>query len=148
MEDNITNQQLVTLYDENPEVSIEMLAENFGYELEAIKMTLSASSVRYRKEMKKDETTFTDDDYEVAKKTMCRLMNAEVEAVALRAATFVINEHKGRHNLENHKNLGTNINIINVHVQKARQALAMSKAQKPVVDINSMKQLREVEVAA
>jgi hypothetical protein len=137
----MTKEQLVTLYDENTDVNVQMLADNFGYELEAVKMILASGSTRYRKEMRKDETVFSDDDFELAKKTMVRLMqDSEVDAVKLRAANFVINEHLGRNKMENAKNLGGNINVINIHVQKAREALARSKGQ--LVEVEATKELQ------
>jgi hypothetical protein len=143
----MTNTQLVILYDENPDITVEMLAENFGYELEAVKMVLSSSSSRFRKEMRKEESVFTDGDFDLAKRTMVSLMKeSEVDAVKYRAATFVINEHLGRNKLENAKSLGHNINIVNVHVQKGRAALELSKSQKPVIDVETAKQLREANV--
>lgn len=145
----MTNSQLITLYDENPDVTVEMLAANFASDVEAVKMVLAAGSSRFRKEMRKDETVFNDLEFDLAKQAMVSLMKgAEVEAVKLRAATFIINEHLGRNKLENAKNLGQNINVINIHVQKARQALAASRNQTPVIDLESAKQLRECEVAA
>jgi hypothetical protein len=145
----MTNEQLVTLYDENPDVTVEMLSDNFGYELEAVKLALAGSSTRYRKELRKDDTIFTDEEFDMAKRGMVELAKrAEVEAVKFRALKFVIDEHMGRNKTESAKGAINNINIVNVHVQKARQALAKSKAQKPIVDVESMKQLREVEVAA
>jgi hypothetical protein len=137
----MTKEQLVTLYDENTDVTTQMLADNFGYELEAVKMILASGSTRYRKEMRKDETTFSEDDFDIAKRTMVNLMKeSEVDAVKYRAATFVINEHLGRNKLENAKNLGGNINVINIHVQKAREALARSKGI--VTEVTDVKELQ------
>jgi hypothetical protein len=137
----MTKEQLVTLYDENTDVTTQMLADNFGYELEAVKMILASGSTRYRKEMRKDDTVFSEDDYDIAKRTMVNLMKeSEVDAVKYRAATFVINEHLGRNKMENAKNLGGNINVINIHVQKAREALARSKGI--VQEVTDVKELQ------
>lgn len=137
----MTKEQLVTLYDENTDVTTQMLSDNFGYELEAVKMILASGSTRYRKEMRKDETVFSEDDYDIAKRTMVNLMKeSEVDAVKYRAATFVINEHLGRNKMENAKNLGGNINVINIHVQKAREALARSKGI--VQEVTDVKELQ------
>lgn len=138
--------QLVQLYDENEEVTVEMLAQNFHLEVEAVKMALAASSKRFRKELKKDDEVFNDEEYNVAKSAMVNLVRySEVDAVKFRAANFIINEKLGRNKLQNARNLQGmgNINIVNLHISQARKALEQSKKQNIVIDVESAKQLRE-----
>lgn len=138
----MTAVQLATLYDENPDITVEMLANNFGYEVAAVKLELTASSKRFRKEIRKeeDEAMFTAEDKEIAKRAIMDLIQySEVDAVRGRMAQFALTADKDR--LDAAKKVGGNINVINIHVQKAREALRKSKEQ-GVIDVESTKQLQ------
>ena len=102
--------------------------------IESVKISLLQNSAKYRQDIKTPENNkdFTDDELETAKITMARCMNAEDEHLAFKAAKFVFNERKGRHNVRSLlKNVNLNVNLINVQMQKAREAKtrALTKSQ-------------------
>jgi hypothetical protein len=138
----MTAVQLATLYDENPDITVEMLASNFGYEVEAVKLELSASSKRFRKELKKDEDDcmFTADEKAAARRAIMDLIQySEVDAVKGRMAQFVLTADDNKAAAAK-KHIGGNINVINIHVQKAREALARSKGI--VQEVTDVKELQ------
>jgi len=121
---------------ENDNLSPEQICEALGDEMciESVKISLLQNSAKYRQDIKTPENNkdFTDDELETAKITMARCMNAEDEHLAFKAAKFVFNERKGRHNVRSLlKNVNLNVNLINVQMQKAREAKtrALTKSQ-------------------
>lgn len=122
----MTNQQIVKLYEDS-NLAIEELASVFSIEPEAVKLALVNGSTKYRAELKKDPSLFTEADLDSAVMTMNQLLTAEQEGVRYRAAKFIINEKKGRHDIKNVKNLNLNVNIFNdqMRMEKMKRAMAI-----------------------
>jgi len=132
------NQQILTAY-EDCGMTPEQIAEDFNYELQAVKMILLAHSQAFSdKQLTKDnkredssnDNLFSDTDLQLAKNTIKELASsAEIEAVKFRAAEFIINEKKGRNDVKNLRDMsnGINITIISETMSRAREAMAKAK---------------------
>lgn len=127
------NIQIAQLYDGDPQITVQHIAEQLGYEEGAVKMVLAACSKRYRKEIRQadDMDTVIDDDmYEAAKMTLYQLMiGAENEKVRADIAKFAINEKKGRHDKKEPIGINVNINNFNDIFAKAHDAIKAAKAK-------------------
>lgn len=130
----MTNNQIVALF-ENSQLGVGELAEVFGMEEESIRVALVQGSSKYREQLKKDPSTFSEGDYEAARMTMVQLLTAEEAGVKFRAAKFVINEKKGRHDTKNIQQLNINVNLFNEKYKKAKEAAA--RATGTAIDIES-----------
>lgn len=122
----MNNHQIISLYEQGLE--IETIAQLAQLEVETIKLLLISESSKYRKEVKEGKASFGDEDMEAAVSTMSSIMkHAENEGVRFRAAKFIYNEKLGRNNLNDLKNLNVNVNMINIQMEKAKEALRRGK---------------------
>ena len=127
----MTTEQIIRLYEDD-NISVEELAEAFPeLNIEAIKIALANGSSKYRKAVVKDSQMFGEDTFEAAKTVMASLIYAEEPTIKYRAAKFILNENKGRHDLKDMKsnNLFGNVNLINIHLEKARKRIAESEVE-------------------
>lgn len=131
--------QIVELY-ESCGLSAEQIAESQDLDVATVKLALSQYSPKYRSALRENEETFTEDEYTAAKQAIASLLYAEDENTRLRAAKFVINEAKGRHNIKQIVTPEANFNIliINQQMAKARESLEKSKSKAPpIIDVES-----------
>src|SRR2546430_16252446 len=124
----MTNTQIVELY-ERGDMSIEDIAKEFSLEVEAVKMTLISGSTKYRRALKEEKELFTKSDLEAASQIMSSLLYAENEAVRYRASRFIINEKCGRNDVKELQNVNLNVNLINMQLSKAREAIERGKCK-------------------
>jgi hypothetical protein len=126
-----SNTQIIALYDSNTDLTVDAIAAAFGKEVEAIKMVLLAGSVRYQSEVRQNPDLFTSEDELIARDTIKRLCHSEIDGVALKAATTLIDERKGRRNVKHQaKAVGSiNINVFNNYLQKGRERLKEIKGE-------------------
>jgi hypothetical protein len=128
----MTNLQIVSLYEKG--LTPEEIQTAFPeLSIEAIQMALAAGSVDYRADVRKGEQLFPEETKKAALMTMTQLLYAEEATLRYRASKFIINETEGRHNIVNNLQKGGNINvnIINVQLQKAQEALKRAKSIEP-----------------
>lgn len=139
-----TAQQIVTLFEEVG-LTPEQIAEDQEMDISVVKLALTQHSPQYRSALRENEETFSDDEYNAAKMAISGLVFAEDESVRLRAATFVVNEKKGRNNIlcnKNGRQLGNNTNfnilVVNQQLARAREALDKSKGNtSKVIDVET-----------
>lgn len=129
----MTNKQIVLAYEEG-KLSVKEIAEQFQIEEESVRIALAADSGEFRKELKKDKT-FTEETLDNAVQVMSTLLFSEHDHVKLKASKFIINEHKGRHDVKNLKTLSINVNLINTQMRRAKEALQKTRT----IDIESEK---------
>ena len=135
---NTTNDQVVKLYEEfsmGPEEISEALG---GLSEEGVRIILAARSRKFRGEAKaKGEFA---DVVEEAKSVMASLMHyTEQPGVMYKAAKFIINENKGRHDVKSKggelRNLNVNVRVISEHIEKAKAA--KEAARNKIIDVPS-----------
>lgn len=137
----MTNEQIVTLY-ESSGLTIDELSQTFELPHEVIKIALASRSAKFHKDIKKDKTLFDESALDEAVIVMRQCLYAEESSTKIRAAKFIINEAKGRHDVANVKNLnGINLNLINIHYQ---QALAAKNKAKGIQTPSVSQELIEV----
>lgn len=135
MEVNMTDQQIVTLY-ESSGLSVEEIADSLQMDKEVITLALAGNSAKFNKLAKKDNALFNEKDEERAVMVMRNCLYSEDPNTQFRAAKFMINERKGRHDvLGGIKSLKVNVYTINEQLKKGYQAIAASKEQ--VIDVQS-----------
>ena len=123
------NTQVIAAY-ENTKMSADEIADSLGMDLLAVKTILSMESAKYRKDTKEDVTEEELDEMFGVVKDIARsgLTRVQQPGVALRAATFLINEKKGRNDPRNLlKGLvgsGITITMINDRLAGMKQAKA------------------------
>lgn len=131
----MTDQQIVTLYEVS-NLSPDQIAESLNLEKEAVVLALAGRSSKYNKLARKDTALFNEQDEERAVMVMRNCLFAEDSNVQFRAAKFMINERKGRHDpLNGIKTLNITVHSINDQVKRAKQALEASK--NTVIDVPS-----------
>ena len=109
----------------------------------AVKVALLQNSAKYRTDIKvpENDKDFSDNELEEAKVAIARCMNAEDPHLAFKAAKFVFNERKGRHNVRSlMKNVTLNVTMLNQQMQNARAA--KERAAKKITEL-PVKQLVE-----
>jgi len=126
------NVQIKELYDKS-DMQPDQIAEALSVDEHSVKMVLMGSSSKFRNEVKKNPSLFTQDEFDMAKQRITSLVFAENENVAFRAAKFVINENKGRHDLQHVKNLNVNVTLLNDQLVNMKKAIEKGKAK--VIDI-------------
>ena len=88
--------QIVKAY-ETLHLDLEEIAREVEVSIFEVKSVLNQYSQMYRMDCKEDkDLDFSDDELLVANSTIVKLMNSEDDHVALRAATFVRDDKKGR----------------------------------------------------
>lgn len=123
----MTNEQIVVLY-ESSGLTIDELSQTFELPHEVIKIALASRSSKFHKDVKKDKTLFDESALDEAVMVMRQCLYAEESSTKIRAAKFIINEAKGRHDISNVKNLnGINLNLINIHYKQALEAKNKAK---------------------
>ncbi len=128
---NLSNDQIVALYDKSG-ISVDKIAELFELPQDVIIMALAGKSSKFREDYKDDECIFPKDTQKLAAAVMSECLHEQDANIRIRAAKFIINEAKGRHDVSNFKNLNVNVNILNDHYSKAMAAIQKSKEQKVV----------------
>jgi hypothetical protein len=131
---------IITLY-EKENVPIEDIAEGLGLTSDQVKLSLAQYSSKFRKLAKQDDTLFDDSVLALARNKMVELATqSSNEGIAYRACKFIINENKGRHDVDKVKGAQINILSINEQMREAVDTINRSKAKhnmKEVVDIPS-----------
>lgn len=133
------NIQIVAAY-EQAGLAPEDIAEQFGWEVEAVKAVLmSCSKVFYARVVAQEKTTedpspnianeeaplFNSQEVDEAKRAIAMLVTStEDDHIKLMASKFVINEAKGRHDVKTLKHATFNISLINDRMLKAKQVQA------------------------
>lgn len=127
------NQQVVAAYEECG-LSPEEIAREFGYDLSVVKQTLLTGSSKFvdacgfQGEVAENKELFNQSDLEDAKGVMKELMtSSEIDMVRLKAATFIIDEAKGRNDIKALKSTAINITEIQRVMNQARSAMARAK---------------------
>lgn len=137
----MSNTQIAALYEVEG-LDPNTIADALGYSVEAVKMALMSGSAKFRRDQKKDDSLFTEDDRKAASEIMKSLMySEESDNIKFKSARYVLDEMAGRHDVEHKKDMGFNVNIINVHMAKAEEAIKAALA-KP---INKPRELVAVE---
>ena len=139
------NHQVVTMYEEL-RCTPEEIAHGLDLDLQAVILTLATNSKKYRLDKTKEQkgedakvvtgdvVLYQSDEVNEAAEVIASLMrHSEDEHVRMRAATFVINESKGRHDVKTVKNLNINVNFINEQMRRAREA--KERARNKVIDV-------------
>lgn len=139
--------QLVSLFENSPELPLEQIAESEGIELGALKAILYANSGVYRAKLKEGESDtkpnpldLTEHDEEIANAVFRRVAQfSDDDSVALKAAMFIKNERRGRHDVKaGLRNLNFNVAVLQEHWAKAAEAIKCNAS--------STKQLKTVDV--
>jgi hypothetical protein len=130
------NQDILNLYEQG--LSPECIAEDLGWEVEAVKAILGSQSTLYRSKIKSGEECedITDEEYrELLKAYKSVAIYSDVDAVRERALRFLINERKGRNDNEGILRGGNfNITLINAHIKNAKQEM------KRILDVEVVKE--------
>ncbi len=144
-----SNQYVVASYAQG--ITPEEIAEDTGWELEAVKMALLQDSPLYRERALAgrgdnlalaDEAVFSKRDLTMAKNTIKQLcQESEIDSVKFKAAEFIVNEYKGRNDLRMLKNSGFSIVMVSESMSRAREAMHRDK-------IKSAKRVVELEGVA
>lgn len=131
------SEQIKTLY-EIEKLSLQDIAEQLDTPLDTVKIALLQYSPKFREDIKTDKTKdFTDDELEVAKQAISRLMYAEDDNIAFKAAKFIFQERKGRNDPRTLiKNVNLNVTLINTQMQKAREA--KQRAVKEEIEVKNL----------
>lgn len=106
------------------------IATALDYEESSVKLVLASASTVYRQRHAKGsaEETFSVNEYDLARRTMSELLEtAENEAVKYRCAKYIIDETKGRNNINPLAGVQVNINVLNETVKRAREAIQLAK---------------------
>lgn len=142
------NQQIIAAY-EDAGLEPDIIAEQFGWEIEAVKAILMSGSKKFYDlvtgqnqtpnpalpagdTQQKEKPLF--DDYEVrrAKEAIAGLVtSSEDDHIRLMASKFVINEAKGRHDVKSLGGVQINISVINDRMKAAKEA------QKKAIEVAS-----------
>jgi hypothetical protein len=134
----MTNVAIVKLYEED-NLPVEDIALAYGLTKEQVELALAQGSVKFRAAVKKDPTLFSDSTFNIAAQTMEQALYAEHPDgtidynTRVRAAKFIINEHKGRHDIKAVQGLNINVSNFNVQLKNAMEALV--KGKQKVIDI-------------
>lgn len=139
------NAQIVQMYEEL-DLSPGEIAETLEIDEQAVHLTLASNSVKFRKEKAIEKAgndssyaqvnadLFTKGDVDEAAAVIANLCKfSEDEHIQMRAANFIINEAKGRHDLKHIKNLNLNVTLINDQMKRAREAKERAKSK--VIDV-------------
>lgn len=126
--------QIVALFEEE-HLKPDEIAQCMSMEEEAVKIALASNSREYNKLAKKNDAFFSNTDMENARMVMSGLLFSEHPILQYRAAKFVINENKGRHDVQQIRGLNINVNILNEQMKKAKEALKSGREK--VIDIPS-----------
>lgn len=119
-----TNQDIVSLYEQG--LSIDEIACELGWEREAVKAILLVNSKLYKEQCQTQEGAeqeITDDEYKEILKAYKQLaIYSDVDSVRERALRNLINERKGRNNIQGLlKGTNFNITLINAHIKNAKE---------------------------
>ena len=125
------SQQVVSAYESG--LSVEDIAAQLDYEVEAVKATLGQFSSQYRENAKeKVSLKFTENEQEEAKQTITRVMqNTEDDNLRLRAAIYIRDDAEGRldNPLKGLKNINVTISVFNQQLLLARKAKERSRTK-------------------
>lgn len=145
--------QICTMYEELGHTP-EQIAEYLGdLDASAVKMILAANSSMYREELRRvkknidlikpNHSYFSDDEAEEAAQIVLSLARcAENETVRYRAAKYVHDDFRGRHD-KNFTSLKVNVHVLNEQFKRAREAKELAKQK--VIDVPSSEcKLQEV----
>lgn len=134
----MSNEQIVSLY-EGAELTVEELANEFcDGNVTLVKMALIAGSSKYRSLARKSkDETFTDADFEEAKFIMKSCLFAENEAVKYRAAKYIIDDKRGRHDLTVVKDANVNVTLVNLQLQRAMKAVEKGRT----IEVEAVEQI-------
>jgi hypothetical protein len=132
----MTNIQIKELY-EKQNMAPEQIAEALGLEVDSVKFTLASASGKYRRAIDGDKTFEQTVMAEAVSVIGELLYDTDNPNIRLKAAKFVINENKGRHDVDAVKNLNINVNVFNMQLKQAREQLKRAKEANgaPVVDV-------------
>mgnify|MGYP007068387253 CR=1 FL=1 len=118
------NEQIVAAFEDN-NMSIEEIADDFGYDALAVKAILMQNSVAYRKQMKiNPDMNFTEDEAVEMRNIVVSLARyAENQDLQFRCARYILDDLKGRLDMGNQvKNININITNFNEQMKRARAA--------------------------
>ena len=133
--------QILTAYEGG--LTPEEIAWDLGLEVETVKLSLSQTSVRYRKLLKEAEAgnkeiVSKDEGQEMLGILMRIARDQELEnpGVSFKAAKYVLEESMGRNHRRVNEvgNGGININIFNDNLAKARNRALVLKAKAGLIE--------------
>lgn len=133
------NQSIVTAFEELG-MTPEQIAEQEGYDIVSIKSILMQNSSLYRKACKvEDSLDFTDEEAQMAKSVLVNLARySEDENLQMRAATFIIQDKKGRLDLKNQMTgMNVNVALFDSQLVRALEAVARAKEPKRIVNVEA-----------
>jgi len=142
------NRQIIDLYEIHG-LNAEQIAESLDLDTVAVKCVLQSDSVLFRKETSKDPTLVDISEVAEAKKAIVGIMRyTEDDNLRMRAARFIFDEGKGRHNIIGTANLNVNVHLVNDQLARARQALDAARTK--IIDVPShvIQQLADAETPA
>lgn len=117
-------------------LSPEQIAEALGLDLTAVKTVLGSSSPAFRRKAAVDDTAVSATEVAEAKRAILEVMRyTEDENLRFRAARFMFDDGKGRHDKIGQTNLNINVHLVNDQLQRARKALEAARAK--VIDVPS-----------
>lgn len=123
------NQQILEAY-ETLGLEPEQIAEQFDYEVAAVKSVLAQFSRKFRGDVEiEDNKNFSETELEAANRVIVDLMmTSEDERLRARLACYVRDDKKGRLDaVKQMAGLNVNVVMINDQMRKAQAAIARSK---------------------
>lgn len=146
---NAADKEIVTRF-EDLDMSVDDIAVDLGVEPDAVRLSLTQNSARYRNAVKRGERgedeVFTDMICNRAARVMEQLLDSEEDIVRFRASKFVIDEYKGRNDaavrgLKAAQQLGVSVLQINEAIRKARLMRLRNAEQPAAIDVTSSSSL-------
>jgi hypothetical protein len=131
------NQQIVVAYEEAG-LTPEEIAADLEMELTAVKLALAQSSATYRKAIGKETEDISDNEVIEMKeiiKGIARTQQFDNPGVALKAATWVYNEKKGRNDLQVMRDNQVNVVIFNERLSRARERMLEMKKEAKLIEV-------------
>lgn len=144
-----STEQIVNMF-ENLGLDISQISDALDLEKGAVEFALVSNSSKYRQSLAVKETGKTDgvsisrtnlfnnDEVNEAARVFIAQLMSEDEHIRQKAAKFIINESKGRHDtVKNLKQVNTqfNVTIVNDQLKRAREAKEAAKSKHITVNV-------------
>ena len=134
------DRQIVNLYEQDA-CEAQDIAEDLGLEVEAVKACLMQNSTAYRNAVKADDKLFSAEELRRVARALYNIAlddDPACRSSATRAGIFVINEGKGRNDVDMRKDMGSlqvNIMVIQDRLQNMQKVMNRIPSNK-IVDIS------------